>query len=328
METRTLGKSGIEVSAVGLGCNSLGGRIDLDASRRVVHAALDLGITFFDTANTYGNRYGTPGGSELALGKLLGSRRKNVVLATKFGSQSQKHASIPVEGASRAAIMSAVHLSLQRLQTDWIDLYQLHYPDPHTPIEETLRALDDLKRQGKVRAVGCSNFAAWQLADAEATARQLGVSGFATCQKEYSLLARDAALDLMPALQHYGVGLLPYYPLAAGLLTGKYAGNTVPAGSRFATQKRHSERFHTATNLALSERVARYAAQRTATLLDVAFGWLLAQPTVSCVIAGATRPEQVKANVEAARCKLVESEMAEIEAIISGPVQRAEAVTN
>jgi aryl-alcohol dehydrogenase-like predicted oxidoreductase len=317
MNKRQLGKSGIEVSAVGLGCNAVGGRIDAAASREVVHAALDGGITYFDTANSYGNRYGSIGGSESCLGELLGARRKEIVLATKFGCQSHKHPSIPVEGASRAEIMSAVHASLKRLRTDWIDLYQLHYPDPRTPIEETLRALDDLVQQGKVRHIGCSNFAAWQVADADWAARHLGVQGFVTCQREYSLLVRDARRELVPALAHYGVGLLPYYPLAAGLLTGKYHGGVLPAESRFAIQKRFGARFLTETNFAALERLERYGAERGMTLLELAFGWLLAQPVVSCVIAGATRAGQVTANLAAARRALTPEEMAAIEDLVA-----------
>ncbi len=180
MKTRLLGKSGIQVSAVGLGCNSLGGRIDLEASRKVVYKALDEDITLFDTGNSYGNRYGTPGGSEIALGKLLGARRKDVVLTSKFGTQSAKHASIPVEGSSRREIIAACEASLKRLNTDWIDLYQQHHPDPTTRIEETLRALDDLVRAGKVRHIGCSNVPPWRVADADWAARQLGTAGFVT----------------------------------------------------------------------------------------------------------------------------------------------------
>lgn len=324
MNTRGLGKSGVEVSALGLGCNSLGGRIDAEASRKVVHAALDLGITFFDTANSYGNRYGSIGGSESCLGQLLGSRRKDILLATKFGCQSQKHRSIPREGASRTEIISAVHASLQRLRTDWIDLYQLHHPDPYTPMEETLRALDDLVKQGKVRFIGCSNLPAWQLADAQWTARHLGVSEFVTCQSEYSLIARDVRQELLPAMQHYGVGVLPYYPLAAGLLTGKYRRGTMPAGTRLVTQKRLSERFLTDENVDAVERLERYGMRQGRTLLELAFGWLLAQPVVSCVIAGATRSAQVQSNVDAARCTLEPQEMTDIEAIIAGYATGAE----
>jgi len=316
MKTRALGRSGIAVSAVGLGCNSLGGRIDREASRQVVHRALDLGITFFDTANTYGNRYGAVGGSERCLGELLGERRKEVVLATKFGCQSHKHESIPLEGASPSEIMAAVHASLKRLNTDWIDLYQLHHPDPHTPMEETLRALDDLVQQGKVRVIGCSNFSAPQLADAQRTAAHLGVSGFTTCQREYSVLSPSIRADLIPAMEAHGVSLLPYYPLAAGLLTGKYTHGSVPEGSRLATQRRLSERFLSDEHLAAAARLERYSARHGRMLLELAFGWLLAQPVVSTVIAGATSADQVTANVKAAMWNLTPQQMAEIDDLI------------
>lgn len=300
MQTCALGSSGLTVSVVGLGCNSLNGRIDMAASRAVVQQALDAGITFFDTANSYGNRYGTIGGSEIALGETLGARRKDIVLATKFGCQSHKHPSIPVEGASRQEIHAALHASLKRLKTDWIDLYQVHHPDPKTPVEETLRTLEDLRRDGLIRAAGCSNFPAWRIADAACTAKYSGVTGFATCQLEYSLLARGPEREQIPALLHYGMGLLPYYPLAAGLLTGKYRG-TVPADGRLATQKRLGERFMTQSRLQIVERLAALAESCGRTLLELAFGWLRAQPAVSCIIAGATRPEQVAANVAAAQ---------------------------
>lgn len=320
MKTRTLGRSGIEVSAVGLGCNSLGGRIDREASRQVVHRALDLGITLFDTANSYGNRYGAVGGSERCLGEALGDRRKQVVLATKFGCQSHKHESIPVEGASRGEIMAAAHASLKRLGTDWIDLYQLHHPDPRTPMDETLRALDDLVQQGKVRAIGCSNFSAAQFAHAHTTAAHLGVSGFVTCQSEYSLIAPAIRVDLTPALAARGASLLPCYPLAAGLLTGKYLHGSLPDGSRLATQKRLAECYLTATHRTAAARLEQYGARYGKTLLELAFGWLLTQPVVSSVIAGATSAEQVSANVSAASWCLTPQQMAEIDLLIDAQV--------
>jgi aryl-alcohol dehydrogenase-like predicted oxidoreductase len=315
MNLRPLGKSGVNVSAVGLGCNALGGRIDLEASRQVVHRALDLGITLFDTANSYGNRYGTTGGSELALGKLLGARRKDVVLATKFGTQSRKHAAIPAEGASRGEIKAALEGSLTRLQTDYIDLYQLHHPDPNTPIEDTLRALDDLVREGKVRFIGCSNFQAWRLADADWTARHHGLSGFVTCQGEYSLAARGIERELLPAMRQYGVGLLPTYPLAGGLLTGKYRRSEMPQDGRLTSEKRLGDKYLTEANWSLLERVRSFSASRSMTPLEAAFGWLLANPSVASVIAGATRPEQVELNVKAGARELTPEEMAELELV-------------
>ena len=312
MNTRPLGNSGIRVSAVGLGCNALGGRIDLEASRAVVQKALDLGVTLFDTANSYGNRYGSPGGSEIALGKLLGSARKNIVLATKFGTQSHKHASIPVQGSSRSEIVKALDESLQRLNTDWIDLYQMHHPDPRTPIEETLRALDDLVRAGKVRYIGCSNAPAWRVADAAWTARHAGLKGFVTCQAEYSLLARGIERELLPALEHYGMGLLPTYPLAAGLLTGKYSRNDMPQGARLTTEQRLADRYVNEAYWTRVERLRAVEAKTGRTMLELAFGWLLARPVVASVIAGATKPEQVEANVRAGACALTPHELGRV----------------
>ncbi len=202
MKLRNLGRSGLRVSVVGLGCNNFGGRIDLEASRKVVHRALDSGITLFDTADIYGER----GGSETCLGAILGDRRKDIVLATKFGMEMDDGEK---RGGSRRHIMQAVEASLKRLKTDWIDLYQYHRPDPLTPIDETLRALDDLIRQGKVRYVGCSNMPSWQVATAQWTARDLGLDAFVSAQDEYSLLVRDAEKELIPAASHYGLGLLP-----------------------------------------------------------------------------------------------------------------------
>src|SRR5260370_15328040 len=222
MKLRKLGESGPEVSVVGLGCNNFGLRIDLEASRKVIQRALDVGITLFDTADTYGKR----GGSESMLGQVLGENRKRIVLATKFGGAMDDAGTM--KGASRRYIRSAVEASLKRLRTDWIDLYQIHFPDPATHMEETLRALDDLIRQGKVRYIGCSNFAGWQLVDAQWTARHFNVHGFISCQNEYSLLVRTVERELLPAMQKFGAGMLPYFPLASGLLTGNYARTKPP----------------------------------------------------------------------------------------------------
>ncbi|MEK7877706.1 MAG: aldo/keto reductase, partial [Pseudomonadota bacterium] len=213
MKQRTLGASGLKVSLLGLGCNNFGLRIDTEVSREVIHKALDLGITLFDTANVYGNR----GGSETCLGQFLGDRRKDIILATKFGSPMDDARTMM--GGSRRYIMAAVEASLKRLKTDWIDLYQLHRPDPLTPPEETLRALDDLVRQGKIRYIGCSSHAAWQLVGMQWTARHHGLNPLISFEVEYSVIARDAERELIPALQAYGIGLLPYYPLASGFLT-------------------------------------------------------------------------------------------------------------
>jgi len=308
MNHRTLGKCGLRVSVIGLGCNNFGSRIDLEASRKVINKALELGITLFDTADIYGNS----GGSETFLGQVLGERRKDIVLATKFGMPMDKAGTM--KGASRRYILSEVEASLRRLKTDWIDLYQLHQPDPFTPIEETLRALDDLIRQGKVCYVGCSNLPAWQVVEAHWTAKQLGIHAFASCQDEYSLVVRDIERELVPAMEAYGLGLLPYFPLASGLLTGKYMRNKpLPEGSRLANWKSLGDRYLTDANWRIVERLEDFCAQRGHTLLELAFSWLVAKPMVSSVIAGATKPEQVEQNVKASNWALAPEELAEID---------------
>ena len=245
MEKRKLGSSTLEVSVVGLGGNNFGGRIDFAASERVVHRAIALGINLIDTADSYGNK----GGSEEALGRILGDKRKDIVLATKFGLPMDDAGKL--KGASRRYIMQAVEASLKRLRTDWIDLYQLHRPDPQTPIEETLRALDELVRQGKVRFIGCSNLSAQQVIAADDAARQHGLAAFVSCQDEYSLLVRDIERELVPAAKARGLGILPYFPLASGLLTGKYRrGAPLPPGSRLAKNPRHARRVHHRAQLA------------------------------------------------------------------------------
>ncbi|HXF53605.1 MAG TPA: aldo/keto reductase [Hyphomicrobiaceae bacterium] len=309
MKLRNVGQSGLRVSVVGLGCNNFGGRIDREASRAVVHKALDLGVTLFDTADTYGER----GGSETYLGEILGVRRKDVVLATKFGMPMDEEGRL--RGASRRYIMTAVEASLKRLKTDWIDLYQLHRPDPLTPIEETLGALDDLVRQGKVRYIGCSNLPAWQVVAAHFAAREQGFTGFICCQDHYSLLAREIEAELVPAMRHLGLGLLPYFPLASGLLTGKYKrGAPPPPGTRLAhpTQS-YAQRYLTDANWDKVERLSRFAQARGRTLLDVAIAWLAAKPPVASVIAGATKPEQVEANVKAGSWEMAAEEVAEVD---------------
>ena len=308
MQTRNLGRSGLRVSLVGLGCNNFGGRIDLEATRKVVDAAIEHGITLFDTADIYGEK----GGSETALGQVLGARRKDIVLASKFGMR-MFHGG---EGGSRRYIMSAVEESLTRLKTDWIDLYQFHKPDPLTPIDETLRAMDDLLRQGKVRYIGCSNMVAWQVADAQWTARDLGLGGFASAQDEYSLLKRGAEKDLIPAIAHYGMGLLPYFPLANGALTGKYKrGAAMPEGARLTKLPERAGQIFSEDNWHKIEGLTAFAEQRGHSLVELAFSWLAAQPAVSSVIAGATRPEQIAANVKAADWALTAEDLAEIDAI-------------
>jgi aryl-alcohol dehydrogenase-like predicted oxidoreductase len=316
MELRNLGRSGLRVSLVGLGCNNFGGRIDNAAARAVIDKAIDSGITLFDTADTYGNRGGAKGDSERALGELLGERRKQIVLATKFCSPMDEARGLM--GASRRYIMSAVEASLTRLRTDWIDLYQIHRPDPLTPIEETLRALDDLVRQGKVRYIGCSNFAAWQLVEAAWTAKSAGLHGFVSYQDEYSLVVRKHEKELMPAAQEYGLGMLPYFPLASGLLTGKYRRDAAPeAGTRFAASfnQNLTQRYMTPANFDKVEALQTFVAARGRTMLELAFSWLAQRPTVASVIAGATSAQQIEQNIKAVGWILTPEERAEVEKI-------------
>jgi aryl-alcohol dehydrogenase-like predicted oxidoreductase len=313
MKQRALGKSGLTVSIVGLGGNNFGGRLDLEASRAVIHKALDLGVTLFDTADVYPMT--KPGDSEEYLAKILGNRRKDVILATKFGHA--RGDGTPPPGASRRFIISAIEASLQRLKTDWIDLYQVHQPDPGTPIEETLRALDDLIKQGKVRYIGCSNFHSWQLVDALWTSRHLGLNAFVSCQDEYSLLARDIERELLPAMQARGVGLLPYFPLASGLLTGKYKRDApLPKGARLTYTQGLSNRFLTDANWQLVDSLEKFCTARGRSLLELAFSWLLARPAVASVVAGSSTPEQLEQNVRATNWILAPEDMAEIDRLI------------
>jgi aryl-alcohol dehydrogenase-like predicted oxidoreductase len=314
MEQRNLGKSGLRVSVVGLGCNNFGGRIDLAATRKVVHKALDLGITFFDEADTYGDPRGS---SETCLGEILGDRRKDIVLATKFARPMD--AAGRYQGASRHYIMAEVEASLRRLRTDWIDLYQQHQPDPGTPIEETLRALDDLVRQGKVRYIGCSTLPGWQVVEAQWTAKYHGLHQFISCQEEYSLLARRLDCEMMPVLQAYDLGLIPFAPLANGLLTGKYKRDMpLPEGARLSYMQRAAGRYLTEDNWTVVERLEGFAAERGHSLLELAVSWLARRPQVASVIAGATNPEQVEENVLAAGWALTEEDMQEIDRLTAG----------
>jgi aryl-alcohol dehydrogenase-like predicted oxidoreductase len=310
MQKRKLGTSTLEVTAVGLGGNNFGGRIDFEASQRVVHAAIARGINFIDTADSYGNR----GGSEEELGRILGVKRKEIVLASKVGLQMDDAGKL--KGASRRYIMQAVEASLTRLRTDWLDLYQLHRPDPQTPIEETLRALDELVRQGKVRFIGCSNLSAQQLIEAQDTSKRLGLAAFVSCQDEYSLLVRDIEQELLPAAKARGLSLLPYFPLASGLLTGKYKrGAPMPKGSRLSKIPRHADDFMTERNWRIIGELEAFVAQRGRSMLELAFSWLLSDGTVASVIAGATSPEQVEQNIRAAAWTLSAAELEEIDRI-------------
>jgi len=310
VQKRKLGKSGIEVSAVGLGCNNFGGRMpDIEAVRAVVHRALDLGVTLFDTADVYGNK----GKSEEFLGQILAPRRKDVVLATKFGLPMKAAGS---GGGAHAYVMRAAEASLKRLRTDWIDLYQVHYFDPKSPIEETLRALDDLISQGKVRAIGCSNFSARQVAGAQEAARRDRLAAFVSCQDEYSLLERGIEAGLMPVMRQFGMSLLPYAPLASGFLTGKYRrGAPLPAGARLSYSRHHADDIINERNWGTVEGLNGVAARSGHSMLELAFGWLLANPLIASVIAGASRPEQVEHNVAAAARVPSPAIIAEIDAI-------------
>jgi len=299
----------LAVSVVGLGCNNFGGRIDLAATQAVVDAALDEGINFFDTADIYG---GTK--SEEFLSKALGKRRPDIVLATKFGMRIGDEDRR--KGGSRRWIMRAVEDSLTRLGTDYIDLYQFHQPDPDTPIDETLRALDDLVSQGKVRYIGNSNFTGWQIADADWTAA--GGSRFVSAQNLYSLLERKVEFEVLPACEHFGLGFLPFFPLASGLLSGKYRrGEAPPEGTRLAAWGARGAAAMSDKNFDKVEKLEAWAGERGHTILELAFAWLLGHEVVSSVIAGATTPEQVRTNAATAAWALTPEEVDEVGVLIS-----------
>ncbi len=312
MEYRNLGRSGLQVSVVGLGCNNFGRRADLEMTGKVINTALDLGINLLDTADVYGGN----GLSEEFMGKVLQGRRNEAVLATKF---AMKMGEGPMKsGGSRRYIMAAVEDSLRRLQTDYIDLYQIHAPDAKTPIDETLRALDDLVRQGKVRYIGHSNFSGWQTAAAHFTAEKLGANPFVSAQNEYNLLNRRIERELAPACEAYGLSILPYFPLASGFLTGKYKQDQpLPEGARLSSPAAAgmAGQILTPKNYETLDKLEAFATQRGKPMIDLAFGWLASQPLVASVIAGATRPEQVQQNVDSASWRLTTDELAEVDAI-------------
>ena len=310
MEYRNLGSSGLRVSLVGLGCNNFGMRLDLEQTRAVVDRAFDLGITLFDTADMYGGR----GGSETQLGKILGHRRKDIVLASKFGmAMSDDGTKI---GASRRYIMSAVEDSLRRLKTDWIDLYQLHQPDPLTPLDETMQALDDLVTQGKIRYIGCSNLPSWQVVESQWISKSMGLNRFVSCQDEYNILNRNVEAELIPAMQKYGCGLLPYFPLASGLLTGKYKRTEMPEGARLTDMPTFANRIYlTDDNFDIVDNLNKFAHKTGHSILELAFGWMASHPTTASIIAGATKPEQIDANVAAVNWVLSQSEIDEVNKI-------------
>jgi aryl-alcohol dehydrogenase-like predicted oxidoreductase len=316
MEFRPLGRSGLHVSLAGLGCMNFGMMNDEAQSRAIVARALELGINFFDVADVYGNR----GTSEQYLGRALGARRQEVLIATKFaGPMSSDQAWM--QGGARRWIMAAVEGSLRRLGTDYVDLYQMHRPDDATPIEETLRALDDLVRQGKVRYLGCSNFAGWHVADAAWTSRVEHLNRFTSAQNRYSLMSRDIERELIPACQAHGLGLLPYFPLESGLLSGKYApGQAFPADSRLAKWGPWA-----AANFASEDKLARVTqlnglcTKHGHSLLQLALGWLATRPTVASVIAGVTSIAQLEQNVAALAWRPAATEFAVIDQICPPP---------
>ncbi len=317
VQYRNLGPSGLRVSTIGLGCNNLGRKGTATETSKgtdaVVGAAIDAGLTFFDTADIYGKERGL---SETLLGAAIEGRRERIVLATKFG-MDMSGANGPDWGArgSRRYLRLAVEASLRRLRTDWIDLYQLHQPDPLTPIEETLATLDDLVTEGKIRYYGHSNLAGWQIAEAEFTARAGGHPRFVSAQNEYSLLARGAEAEVLPAVREYGLGFLPYFPLYNGILTGKYTRAGGPEGSRVMIAK---PQLMEQVDWPAVERLQEFCDGRGITMLEAAFGWLLAQPSLTSVIAGATTPEQVRQNVVAATAWAPDAAaLAEIDAIFA-----------
>jgi aryl-alcohol dehydrogenase-like predicted oxidoreductase len=301
-----MGASGLKVSAVGLGCNNFGWSIDAEQSKPVVHKALDVGITLFDTADFYGS---PPGNAESVLGPLIKGQRDKIVLTTKFG--------FPFDGGppdnSRGFILRAIEASLKRLGTDWIDIYMIHIPDPSTPLDETLRALDDIVRSGKARYIAVSNMDAWRVVEAKWVAREIGSHGFIVSQNEYSLLQREPEKALIPALLHHEMTLNPYFPLASGMLTGKYLGagegrlkdNFLGLGNMFLTERNH----------AIVRRLDAFARERGHQLVELAMSWLACQPAVAGIIAGATKAEQVEQNALAASWKLSAQDLAEIDSI-------------
>jgi aryl-alcohol dehydrogenase-like predicted oxidoreductase len=314
MSYRRLGTSGLVVSVVGIGSNNFGRKLDADGTREVVDAAIDAGITLFDTADIYGTPHGA---SEQLLGAALKGRRDEVVLATKFGMNMEglNGNDFGARG-SRRYIVRAVEASLRRHETDYIDLYQMHEPDPATPIDETLAALDDLVHAGKVRYLGNSNFAGWQIADADWTARAGNRTPFISAQNRYSLLQRGVEDEVVPACEQFGLGLLPFFPLDSGLLSGKYRrGETPAAGTRLSLDR--YQRFLDGADWDKIEALTAFGAERGHSLLDVAIAGLAARPAVTSVIAGATSAEQVQANAAAAGWQLDAADLAALDQILA-----------
>jgi aryl-alcohol dehydrogenase-like predicted oxidoreductase len=309
LEYKKLGRSGLEVSALGLGCNNFGRRCDQEQTKEVVGKAIELGITFFDTADIYGPR----GLSEEYLGKALDGRRHEVTIATKFAGPMGEG---PLwGGGSRRYIIQAIEGSLRRLGTDYIDLYQMHFPDRRTPIEETMRALDDVVRAGKARYIGCSNYDGWQVVEAQWFAKSEHLTPFISAQNQYNLLDRRIERELVPACNAYGLGVLPYFPLANGFLTGKYRpGEPPPEGTRLSARGM-AERVLTEENFRVLGKLEEFAQAQDHTMLELAIGWLASQPHVGSVIAGATKPLQLEQNAKAVEWKLSADERAEVERI-------------
>lgn len=310
MQFRSIGSSDLRVSVAGLGCNNFGGRLDPAASRLVIDRALERGVNFFDTADSYGKQ----GGSERIIGDVLGARRKDVVIATKFGWPMDE--SGVNQGGSRAYVFRAVEASLRRLKTDWIDLYQFHRPDPATPIEETLGALEDLIRQGKIRQAGCSSFSADECAAAHRHAAESGSHGFVSTQDHYNLLTRDVEKTLMPELRRLGMSFLPYAPLASGFLTGKFRRDApMPGDARITRNPKQANRYLGDESWRIIEDLADFSARRGKSLLDLAVAWVASRDPVCSVIAGAMTPDQVDVNVAALEWHLSDEEITEIDTI-------------
>jgi aryl-alcohol dehydrogenase-like predicted oxidoreductase len=300
-----LGRCGLKVSKVGLGCNNFGATIDLEQSRKIMHSAVDLGITLFDTSDTYGT---VCGDSEIMIGEVLEGIREKVLLVTKFGCPAPRQ-----RDSSRAWVLKALEKSLKRLRTDWIDIYMIHWPDPNTPMEETLRVLDDLVTSGKVRYIGLCNFPAWQIVESKWLAKELCTHSYIAAQNEYSLLNRKAETELIPALSKYGMALMPYFPLAGGMLTGKY----LEGGQGRLTDNWLNLKgvFLTERNLEIVRKLDAYARERGHTMLELSMSWLASQPTIAGIIAGATKVEQLEANTKAVSWKMTPEELAVINTI-------------
>lgn len=313
MEYRNLGRSGLIVSAVGLGCNNLGRQVDQATATAIVNKCIELGITFFDTADVYG---GERGRSEEVLGEALRPHRRNVVLATKGSGRMGEG---PYwAGNSRRYLMDALDASLQRLGTDYVDLYELHFPDPSTPIDETLRALEDMVRSGRVRYVGCCNFTPAQMSEAALVSQREHTISFISAQNRYNMLERDIRNDLIPICEQAGAGILPYYPLASGLLTGKYRRDYTPEGTRLTSGIHFYAGVLENADYDLLDRLTAFAEERGHTLLELAIGWLASQPVVGSVMTGATRVEQIEENAKSGDWRLTAQEMEEVEAILTG----------